>query len=53
VKSWLDEQAEYRLAKMKDGEEMAWLLVVCIFVACMIGLLNVVWDRWIVPWLMR
>ena len=47
--SWEREQQEYRERKIRDGEEMAWLLAVCIFAASVIAAVNVAFDAWIRP----
>ena len=51
--SWDDEQAEYRLAKMKDGEETAMLLGIIALALCLVVVVSVVSERWVMPWLMR
>jgi hypothetical protein len=51
--NWDSEAEEYRLKKMRDGEETAMLLAVIFFALAIVVLISVVSERWVMPWLMR
>ena len=51
--NWDDEAEQYRLSKMRDGEETAMLLGIIALALCLVVVVSVVSERWVMPWLMR